>query len=102
MYAKGKFSSTLSPGVILIILLCVCGMAVHFIAEGLAPACGVPGVDLMAQAGYAHGIHEHSEDHFVISPLTRLLVEHIAVCLAYPAAPSAFSFSLSPQLPPPN
>jgi hypothetical protein len=88
--------------VVLILAVCICGLAVHFVAEGLSPVAGAPGFDLAAQGGQTHLVHEHCEDNFVFLSPTRLTVEHVVMHLASPAATGAFSISISPLLPPPN
>jgi hypothetical protein len=100
MSGKSKLSATLPPGVILILLLLACGLAVHFIAEDLTIA--MPGLELAMEGESESGAHEHGEDHFIFSVLCELLAASIALRLLSPALSGAFSFSLSPQSPPPN
>jgi hypothetical protein len=102
MCARGKSPTRLSPCTLLILLMCVCGLAVHFIAEDLMSFNGISSLDLFAQAGLADGTHEHSEDHFVFPCITRLPIVHSTGHLVFRMSSNAFSFSLSPQLPPPN
>jgi hypothetical protein len=102
MCGRVRSSSTLSPGVTLILILCVCGLAVHFVAEDLAATGRTPGWDLLAQTGHTDDAHEDSEDHFIFPLVTHLPIEHSAVHLVFLVSSPAFSFSLTPQLPPPN
>jgi len=102
MCARASSRARLSPGMLMVLLLCVCVLAAHFIAEDLLPAGGIPTLDLSAQSGLADSLHEHSEDHFVFPLLTHPPVDLSAFHLGDPDSSAAFGFSISPQLPPPN
>ena len=99
MCTRDKVSPSLSLIATLILLLCACAVAVHFIAEGFTLAAGETGFDLVAQEGYAH---EHSEDHFVLPFSIRLEIKYTAIYVISPLISHAFSFFLSPQPPPPD
>ncbi len=92
----------LSISVRFIFILCACSLALHFVAEGLAPVAGVPGFDLVEQGGHAHLVHEHGEDRFIFPILTRLPAAHTDAHLTSPVVTGAFFLSLSPLMPPPN
>lgn len=92
MYARASSCTRPSHGMLLVLLLCVCVLTAHFIAEDLLPAGGIPTLDL----------HEHSEDHFVFPLLTHPPVDLSAFHLGDPDSSAAFGFSISPQPPPPN
>jgi len=88
--------------VILILAVCACSLAVHFLAEGLVPAQGQFMLELFGQGGEVHSVHEHSEDHFVFSlqgsfPVARLFMPAPALAEA-----RSCSVLISPLLPPPN
>ena len=102
MSARDRFITTLSPGVLLILILCACSVAVHFIAEGVAPSSNRQGLDLVAQEVCSEADHEHSEDHFLFPILTEAPAEFSALIVISTLTSRAFSFSLCPQLPPPN
>lgn len=92
----------LSLSVSIMFILCTCSLALHFVAEGLAPEAGVPGLDLVEPGGHAHLVNEHCEDIFIFPILTRLPAVHTVTHLAAPVATEAFALSISPLLPPPN
>jgi len=102
MYARARSCARPSHGMLLVLLLCVCVLTAHFIAEDLLPVGGIPTLDLSAQARLADSLHEHSEDHFVFPLLTHPPVDLSAFHLGDPDSSGAFGFSISPQPPPPN
>ena len=104
MYGRDKFSPLHLPlRVIIVLVICACSVAVHFVAEGLAPvAGGAPGFDLAEQGGHTHLDYEHCEDNFISPFLTCLPVEHTVARLPSAVATCAFSLSISLLLPPPN
>jgi hypothetical protein len=87
---------------LLILAVCVCSLAVHFIAEGLAPVPISPGIGLAAQEGLAHLVAEHCEDNFFFPFQVHPPVKHPAAVLQAALATGAPSFLISPLLPPPN
>jgi hypothetical protein len=95
-------SLSLPLHILLILAVCVCSLAMHFFAEGLAPVSGGIGLDLTAQGGHAHLADEHSEDNFIFPFLTFQLISHPAADLQAALATGEHSFSTSPLLPPPN
>jgi hypothetical protein len=103
MSSRDKTSPVLLPlRVILVLVICICSLAVHFIAEGLSPVDGQTVFELTAQGGHAHPVHEHSEDYFVFSSLGRLHVEHLPTWPVSQAPARSLSVLISPLLPPPN
>jgi hypothetical protein len=88
--------------ILLILVVCACILAVHFVAEGLAPVPGEAMFDRVAQGGQAFQVDEQSENNFIFPSLTRLPFEPPAAPLQCVVAFEAHSFSLSPLLPPPN
>gem|GEM_PF-2342075 len=102
---SGRVRSTplhLSMRVLLLLSICACSLAVHFIAEGLEPGSGQPVYELAGQAEHAHSIHEHSEDHFIYSFLGVSSPVNLFLPTLLPRASRSQSLSISPQLPPPN
>lgn len=95
MSSKGR------AAVILVLVICACSLAIHFVAEGLSPVNG-PGFDLVSDAGHTHPVHEHSDDSFVLGGAISSSFEHLPAFLSCPSARGAFSLSISPLLPPPN
>lgn len=84
------------------LVICVCSLAVHFVAEGLAPVDGQIVFDLSTQEGNGHPVHEHGEDQFVFSSLDCV---HVDCSLTWPVsqAPArSLSILISPLIPPPN
>ena len=95
-------SQRLPLHILFVLAVCASSLAVHFIADGLAPVAGSPGYDLDTQRGLAHLVDELCEDNFILPFLTCLPVEHIAAFLQSAVATGALFFSISPLLPPPN
>jgi hypothetical protein len=95
MSGKGK------AAVILVLVICACSLAVHFVAEGLLPVDG-PGFDLVTNGGHAHPVHEHGDDYFVLVCPNSLPLENLSAFLPYPPENGVFLLSISPLLPPPN
>lgn len=87
---------------LLILAVCACGLAAHFIFEGLAPVDGQTGFDLAAQAGHAHPACEDCEDDFVFSSPGHLPVELFFTQPVPQASARSFHPLISPLLPPPN
>jgi hypothetical protein len=103
MCSRDKTISLHMPFYILLILVvCACNLALHFVAEGLAPVTGGPGYDLSTQGGQAHPVNEHSEDNFIFPSLTCLSADHPEAALQSIVATETRSFPISPLLPPPN
>lgn len=98
MCVRNKHATSLTSGAILLLILCLFAVAFHFVAEGQAEA-NTAGMDRIAQAGQAHS---HGEDHFTFFFSPELSVENAFLLGAPPLSIPAFSFSFSPQLPPPN
>jgi hypothetical protein len=88
--------------ILLILAVCVCSLAVHFIADGLAPVTISPGFDLAALGGFEHPFDEHCEDNFIVPFQTHSSIEQPATAMQAAPATGAFSFPISPLLPPPN
>jgi len=88
--------------ILLILAICVCSLAVHFVAEGLAPEVTGPRCNQDTQRGHVHLVDEHCEDYFIFPFLTHLPVEQIAAFLQSALATGAHFFPISPLLPPPN
>jgi|WetSurMetagenome_2_1015567.scaffolds.fasta_scaffold1821179_1 hypothetical protein len=88
--------------ILLVLAVCVCSLAVHFIADGLAPVAINPGLDLAALGELAHLCGEHCEDNFIVPFQTHPSIEHPATAMQAAPATGAFSFPISPLLPPPN
>lgn len=87
---------------LLILAVCACGLAAHFIFEGLAPVDGQTGFDLAAQAGHTHPACEDCEDDFVFSSPGHLPVELFFTQPVPQASARSFHPLISPLLPPPN
>jgi hypothetical protein len=87
--------------VILVLVICIWSLAVHFVMEGLSPAGG-PGFDFVTEAGHTHPVHEHSDDDFVLVRAIPSSQDLPTAFLSCPAISGAFSYSISPLLPPPN
>ena len=88
--------------ILLVLAVCVCSLAMHLVAEGLAPVAGGPGFALAAQGGHALQVNEHCEDNFIFPFMTLLPVERPAASLQSAVATEAHAFPISPLLPPPN
>ena len=89
-------------GAILVLALCACGLAVHFVVEGLAGLAGPSAFELAARGEQMHPLQEHCDDGFVFPLLVRLPADHTLAQPASLGAASAFSLSIPPLLPPPN
>lgn len=87
---------------LLVLFLCTCSLAVHFAAEGFAPAGSQFGFDLAVQGGNSDSVHEHGEDHFVLSSLNTLQGISTLTWLISQAPTRSLSHTVSPLLPPPN
>ena len=70
--------------ILLILAICVCSLAVHFVAEGLAPEVTGPRCNQDTQRGHVHLVDEHCEDYFIFPFLNHLPVERVrgipAIC----------------------
>jgi len=88
--------------VILVIFICAGSLAVHFLAESLAPDSGPAAFDLVQHGGRAYVDLERGEEDFVLPSLTRLSVEHLPVPPVSLRTGAPSSFPISPLLPPPN
>jgi hypothetical protein len=102
MYARDKSQSGLSRRCLLILGVCTCALAFHFIAEDVAAIGSVPGMNLTVQTGLAGSLHEHGEDQFVPPLLSSAPVDSSGICLVPQIMSNTHIFSPSPQPPPPN
>lgn len=103
MSSRDRLSPLRLPSrVIIVLIICGCSLAVHFIVERLAPVDGQMVLQLTAHGGYMHHHHEDSEDHFVLPSLGPLHIERFLTCPAYLEPPYSLSALVSPILPPPN
>ncbi len=103
MYSKDKAAGLHLPlHILLTLAFCTCSLAVHFAAEGLAPATKGQGYDLATQGVQALQVDEHSEDNFILPSKTSLPVENPATTLPSLMATRTPSFLILPLLPPPN
>jgi hypothetical protein len=103
MCGKDKGASLRLPlHILLVLAVCACSLAVHFVAEGLAPEVAGPGCNQDTQRGHVHLVDEHCEDYFIFPFLTHLPVEQIAAFFQSALATGALFFPISPLLPPPN
>ena len=103
MCNTGKAASQGLPlQLLLTLVVCAGALAVHFVAEELAPMAIGPGIDLAEQGGLAHLVAEHCEDNFIFPFQVHLAVERRAADLQLALATEPHSFLISPLLPPPN
>lgn len=86
---------------VLVLMAFACSLAVHFMAEGISPA-GSPGFGFITEIEHTHLVHEHGEDHFVLIRLIPSSLDHAPKLISSPDISTAFLYSISPLLPPPN
>ncbi len=87
---------------LLLLTICTCSLAVHFIAEGMVPESGQPISEMTGQMGHPQQVHEHSEDNFIYSFLGVSSLVVLFLPRLLPRVSRSQSLSISPQLPPPN
>ncbi len=86
---------------LIILIVCACSMAVHFVAEELGPVAGIPGSNLTAQSGDAHLFQDNCEDNFVFPLQIGQPFENVVAHVESMGVTRAFSYSIPPLLPPP-
>jgi hypothetical protein len=103
MYNRDRVASLRLPLPILLVLaVCVCSLAMHFVAEGLAPVAGGPGVNRAGLGEQAHLLIEHCDEDFIFPCLIQLPAEHPSISLPYTVISGVHSFTTSPLPQPPD
>ena len=103
MSSRAKASPPRLPlGVLFILTLCACSLALHFVLEGLAAAVEQPALELDEPGNHAHLTPEHCDDPFIFTFPERLPIEHTALLSEFSPLTGTFAFAISPLLPPPN
>ncbi len=102
MSARGKTASPLSPALALVFLLCVCGVGLHFLSDGLVPTNSWSGAEPIAQTAVDHVTDEDSGDLYIFPILTGLTTNSTFLQGLTPISSRAFTFYTSPLLPPPD
>ena len=87
---------------IIILVLCALGMAVHFVGEGVATAKNSSPISMPAQVEQSDSFHAHGEDHFLFPRLINATPDTKNIRRFPLLMAGELSFSLTPQLPPPN
>jgi hypothetical protein len=88
-----------STYILLLLILCTCSLAVHFIAEGLGP--GLLSLGMTGQAGHALPFNEHTQDLFIYSFLGASLPVYLYFFTMMVKITHSKLFSISLQIPPP-
>jgi hypothetical protein len=100
MSARVDFPLKFPARVVLILIFCVCLVTVHAVADGFLPHYGQG--DLNADSWQEIPELEDG-DEGLISPIHDMLADGcMTITHSDLALPGSFSFSISPQLPPPN
>jgi len=103
MSGKGKLLLRGSPiRVFLVITICVCSMAIHYIGEGLLLPGVQLGSEIAGEGGSFHSSHGDSEDNFVFPSITPMQAETLVFHPHPTISTAAFTYCISPLLPPPN
>lgn len=102
MYNRDKVAARRLPLYLLVLVICICSLAVHFTAEGLPPVTGSHGFDRAAQGEDTNQVGEQGEDNIILPFLTHLPFEHPTASLQCASAAEAHSLPISPLFQPPN
>lgn len=87
----------------LILIICACSLAVHFIAEGMESGNGHLFLEASSgAAGHTLTFHEQSDDLFIYSFRVISSPVYLFLHTRLPKISRSQSLSISPQLPPPN
>ena len=86
----------------ILIILAICVLAGHYVAEDLARVTGVNNFDMAAQGGGMHLAHEHCEDNFILPFLAEMPVGSVIADRVNALMIGTSVFSIPPLLPPPN
>jgi hypothetical protein len=92
----------ISAWVILVLVICTCSLAVHFVAEGWASQAELPSFDMAVDGGDLDPDHEHLDDHFVFRSVSFRGLESSLAALIPQSRLHPFSVCISPLPPPPN
>jgi hypothetical protein len=103
MYNRDRITSLRLPlPFLLVLVVCVCSLAIHFVAEGLAPVAGGPEINRAGLVEQAHLLIEHCDEDFIFPCLIQPPAEHSSISLPYALISGVHSFTTSPLPQPPD
>jgi hypothetical protein len=103
MSATGRTAAQrLGAGAALLLLLCALGLAVHFIHEGLPAALSGPACCCESDGDPSDPVHADGEEACLTPCLAGLPVDQSDAPVPKAGVNGGASFSILPQLPPPN
>jgi hypothetical protein len=99
MSGRGKFAPL---GVILVLIVCACNLAVHFFVEGWSTQVQGPIFDVTVESGDFDYDLEHTENHFVLNSMSLHGQDGLPASVILQSQFCSSSVHISPLLPPPN
>ena len=102
MFARGDSTAITSKVVMLLLVFCAFGTLLHTVSEGLPIAASFTGAIPAALAESSFDIDEHNEDLFLSLSLPTTPAMCPQLCMTSTGPSGVFSYSILPQLPPPN